>query len=282
MRWLSAHWFPRCLLRLGLGGCGVTGAGPGVLKRIVAAAALAVVTAGCGSGSVTSHAAGGRFTVTMSAEAVHRASAAGLSLGQVVMRALGRINALLPGPATTITIGYSQNPKDLIPQLGTYGYTDPITGQVMIRFGPASQASPRQVLTLWLPRALAHEVSHSVRILSGPGFGQVLADQTISEGIATAFDQAAFPGPPDPWGAAITPVQECALWQQAQPVLNVAGLYERWMLGGHGIPHWTAFTIGYHIVHGFLRQHPHTSWPAVVADYPDTIMSGSHYQPCPH
>ena len=43
--------------------------------------------------------------------------------------------------------------EEASPQLGTYGYTDPITGQVMIRFGPASQASPRQVLTLWLPRA---------------------------------------------------------------------------------------------------------------------------------
>lgn len=281
MRWFSSRWFPRRLLRPGPGGCRVTRPGPDLPGWIAVAAALAVVTAGCGSGPVTSHAAGGRFTVTMSAEAVHRANAAGLSLGQVVTRALGRINALLPGPATTITIGYSQNPKDLIPQLGTYGYTDPVTGQVMIRFGPASQASPRQVLTLWLPRALAHEVSHSVRILSGPGFGLVLADETISEGIATAFDQAAFPGPPDPWGAAITPVQECALWQQAQPVLDVAGLYDRWMLGGPGIPHWTAFTIGYHIVHRFLRQHPHTSWSAVAADQPFTIMSGSRYQPCP-
>ena len=52
--------------------------------------------------------------------------------------------------------------------------------------------------------------------------------------------------------------------------------------GAKDDPHWTAFTIGYHIVHGFLRQHPHTSWPAVAADEPFTIMSGSHYQPCPH
>jgi uncharacterized protein YjaZ len=58
---------------------------------------------------------------------------------------------------------------------------------------------------------MAHEVNHSARILGGPGFGITLLPQIITEGIATAFDQAAFPGPPDPWTQAITRAQECTL-----------------------------------------------------------------------
>jgi uncharacterized protein YjaZ len=51
-----------------------------------------------------------------------------------------------------------------------------------------------RALHLWLPRDLAHEVNHSVRILDETEFGTTLLQQIISEGIATAFDQAAFPG----------------------------------------------------------------------------------------
>jgi uncharacterized protein YjaZ len=49
------------------------------------------------------------------------------------------------------------------------------------------------------------------------------------------------------WAAlsAITHSQECALWKQAQPLLGQSGLYDQWMFGGGGIPHWTGFTIGY-------------------------------------
>jgi hypothetical protein len=60
-----------------------------------------------------------RFTVTFSAQALEKA---GPGLPQVVARALARINALLPGPPTTITVSYSDS---VIPQTGTSGYTDP-------------------------------------------------------------------------------------------------------------------------------------------------------------
>jgi uncharacterized protein YjaZ len=35
------------------------------------------------------------------------------------------------------------------------------------------------------------------------------------------------------------------------------------MFGGPGIPHWTAFTIGYDIVTDYHRRHPDTSWSAI-------------------
>jgi Predicted Zn-dependent protease (DUF2268) len=278
------RWFSRCRylgrpIGRGPARSRVTGPAAAWFRPLVAVAALVLVAAGCGPGAVTEHVANGRFTVTISAEALRHASRDGVNLRGVVTGALGRINALLPGPATAITIGYSRQHR--IPQTGTSGFTNPQTGKVMILFGPTPQVSPKTVLTFWLPRALAHEVEHSVRILAGPGFGLTLAPQTITEGIATAFDQAAFPGRPDPWDAAITPAQECTLWKQAQPLLGQPGLYDQWMFGGQGIPHWTAFTIGYHIVQEFLRHHPHTGWSTLAAEYPTTITGGSHYQPCP-
>jgi uncharacterized protein YjaZ len=136
-------------------------------------------------------------------------------------------------------------------------------------------------MQLRMPRALSHEVDHSVRILAGPGFGDSLLEEIISEGISSAFDMAAFPGTPNPWDRAISRSQECALWKQAQPLLAEYGLYGQWMFGGGGVPHWTAFTIGYDIVTDYRQRHPDTSWPTITTASAATILAGSHYQPCP-
>ena len=228
---------------------------------------------------MTEHLAGNRFTVTFSAAALAKASADGMSLPQVVARALARISALLPGPRTAITVSYASSAQ-VIPQTGTNGYTDPDTADITIGFGPTPQASLSTIMRLWLPRAFSHETDHSVRILAGPGFGGSLLEQLITEGISSAFDTAAFPGTADPRDRAITHSQECALWKQAQPLLGQTGLYDQWMFGGGGIPHWTGFTIGYDIVTGYHQHHPDTGWPAITAASAATILAGSHYQPC--
>lgn len=201
-------------------------------------------------------------------------------MSRLVASTLDRINALLPGPPTTVTVT-TGSPSALIPQTGDYGYTSPATGQVNLQFGQTPQTSLIGSLNLWLPRDIAHEVNHSVRILGGTGFGTTLLQETITEGIATAFDQAAFPGPPDPWNQAITPAQECALWKKATPQLGDTGLYDLWMFGGSGVPHWTAFTIGYHIVNDYRNRHPDVSWATLTSASAASILTGSHYQPCP-
>jgi len=105
---------------------------------------LSLVATGCGTGTgaVSEHVAGGRFTVVLSADAVGHAKMTGISLSQLVTGALDHINVLLPGPATTITIDYGGSRlMPLIPQTGTDGFTDPKTGHIMIVFGPTAQAS---------------------------------------------------------------------------------------------------------------------------------------------
>ena len=162
------------------------------------------------------------------------------------------------------------------------GFTQPLTAHIWTWFGATPQVSTREALRFWFPRDLAHEINHAVRILTGPGFGPALLQQLISEGIATAFDQAAFPGPADPWTHAITQTQECAQWEKAEPQLGYTSFYNTWMLGGHGIPHWTGFTIGYHIVNQYRSHHPGVSWAALTSTRAEAILAGSHYQPCPH
>jgi hypothetical protein len=234
-----------------------------------------------GGRSATGSTAQKRFTVLLSPQARQLASSAGASLSQLVASALNHINALLPGPPTAIVVQIGK-PSQLVPHTGVNGFTSPATGQIILQLGRTAQPPLAQTLHLWLPRDLAHEVNHSVRILGGTGFGSTLLQQTISEGIATAFDQAAFPGPPDPFGQAITRAQECTLWEKVQPRLGAANLYNLWMFGGPGVPPWTAFTIGYHIVNDYRNHHRNVRWAQLTAASATAILAASHYQPCRH
>lgn len=243
---------------------------------LISIAALALVAAGCGAGPTS---AKDRFDVTFDTGAVNRAEEHGANLRQLVAHALDRINALLPGPKTAIFIEYDAA-SNVIPQTGTNGFTNPQTGHITIGFGPGSQTNYQTTLSFWLPRTLSHEINHSVRILAGPGFGTSLLEDTITEGISSVFDEAAFPGPPNPWDNALKASQECTMWKQAKPLLGDSGLYAQWMFGGGGVPHWTAFAIGYHIVRDYLHHHPHTSWAALTSTSASAILAGSHYQPC--
>jgi hypothetical protein len=234
------------------------------------------------AGPLTQQVANGRFTVTFSSAALQAARAAGINLPAVVSHALGRITALLPGPHTTITVGLAP-PGTVIPQTGTAGMTNVTDepGQVTVSFSSTQQASLGRAVEFWLPRTLSHEVDHSVRVLAGPGFGNTLLTQIISEGISSVLDEAAFPGPPNPWDRSISPSQECTLWNTAQPDLGDAGMYDLWMFGSPGvIPHWTGFTIGYDIVKDYRDRHPQVSWAALTSASAATILAGSGYRPC--
>ncbi|HUY98329.1 MAG TPA: DUF2268 domain-containing putative Zn-dependent protease [Verrucomicrobiae bacterium] len=230
-----------------------------------------------------------RFTVHLTARAVQKASAVGVNLPTVVHRSLVRINALLPGPPTTISVVYmgpgqviseGRLQSGVIPDNGTAGVTNVTTGEVRVGFGPTAHVRLATSIRTGLPRTMAHEVDHTVRILRGPGFGSTLLDSLISEGIASAFDIAAFPGPPDPWENALIPAQQCTWWRKAVLDLPDRSLYEQWMFGYFGVPRWTGFTLGYHIVQAYRLRHPHESWRALTDTSASAILVGSHYDPC--
>jgi hypothetical protein len=132
--------------------------------------------------------------VLLSPQARQLASSAGVNLSRLVASTLDRINALLPGPATTIAVT-TGSASLLIPQAGVSGDTSRGTGQVFLAFGQTAHATLTRTLDLWLPRDTAHEVSHGVRILGGTGFATTLLQQMISEGNTNSF--ALPPGPAD-------------------------------------------------------------------------------------
>ena len=219
-----------------------------------------------------------RFTVAIGSQVQAAARAVGVSIDSVVTGALERIDRILPGVPTQIDIALG---TQVIPELGVNGYTSPSNGQIAIIVDPTSQIPFAKTLRTWLPEALSHEVNHSVRILGGPGFGASLAETLVTEGLATAFDSQASPGLVEPWMNALTPTEEASLWERMQGSLNTTGVavYDQWFFGSAGIPRWTGFTIGYHIVADYLRRHPQSTAGSIVHLSATTILSGSKYSP---
>ncbi len=231
-----------------------------------------------------------RFRVHLTADAVHHARLAGVDVRTVVDRALVRINTLLPGSPTTVFVSYllpyhilTAGPgvnAMLIFQTGTAGETAYRTGVVHVAFGPTARVRPVTSIRFWLPRTLAHEVDHSVRILDGPGIGFTVMEQVVSEGISSNVDTAACPGQPVRWTHSLTAAGRCIWWRKIQPYLTDEGLYQQWMFGYFGVPRWTGFALGYYLVRAYHLRHPRQSWDAITKLAAAAILAGSRYQPC--
>jgi Predicted Zn-dependent protease (DUF2268) len=219
---------------------------------------------------------GHRFTVAIGQQAIRSATAAGVSLPEVVTAALNHIGALLPGSTTQIGIILG---TQVIPEIGVTGFTDPSSGEITITLDPHSQIPYKQTLLEWVPDTLSHEIDHAVRIEGGPGFGNTLEEALISEGLATAFDEEAWPNLHDPWADAVMVPQEAALWQRAQSDLALSGrqVYDEWFFGIGGIPRWTGFTIGYHIVRDYLSRHPNMTAASLIDEPATATVAGSGY-----
>jgi hypothetical protein len=68
-----------------------------------------------------------------------------------------------------------------------------------------------------------------------------------------------------PSDSARTPVGDSGNPKIQPPSALAPGLYNQWMFGGSGVPHWTAFTIGYDSVKDYRHRHPGTSWAALTS-----------------
>jgi hypothetical protein len=228
-----------------------------------------------------------RFAVTLSPGVVSEANNNDVPIQSLAEQDLARIDSLLPGPPTSVTITVG-DPDQILPAVGTVGFTDPESGAITVGLDPSWSLEPADI-SRSLARTLAREVAHSVRITSGPGFERTLLDQLVAAGTQTAFDQSAFPGPPDPWVGALTARQECQQWKHLRPVLEKVGLHPEVLLGGpvdaqvfgeSTMPPATGRDIGYDIVADYLASHPGVSWATLAETPAKTIFSASGYLPC--
>ena len=155
-----------------------------------------------------------------------------------------------------------------IPQIGVGGFTDPRTGDVSIWIEAKPPGGLRKTLETWIPGSVAHELHHSSRIRTGPGYGNTLAQALVSEGLADHFAEEAFPKTPSqPWDHALTKAQERSLWLAGRRELNVPFGYDHpsWFFGGGDMPQWAGYTLGFIIVGRYL-DHRRTASETVAVD----------------
>jgi uncharacterized protein YjaZ len=128
---------------------------------------------------------------------------------------------------------------------------------------------------------MAHELHHSTRILDGPGYGTTLLEAMITEGGAEAFVRATFPdAPPISWVQPLDADVEADAWHRAQRELHEpddVARHEAWFFGGHDLPRWTGYKIGYAIARDYLDRHPDRSAADLALMPAAEIMSGSRF-----
>ena len=204
-----------------------------------------------------------------------------VDLGETVRHAMATISDDLDATPTDVSI--SAGSYRVIPDVGIGGSTDPRTGEVIVSMDARSPLTPRELLTIWLPLVLAHELHHSSRVLDGPGYGSTLLDTMISEGAAEAFVRDTYPdAPPIPWVRPLSPSTERRVWREARASLDEpddTDSYERWFLGKADLPRWTGYRLGYAIVRAYLRRHPDVDAAASARLGSHDIFAGSAFDP---
>ena len=245
------------------------------MRSVILVAALGLLAGGCGGGArQQSSLEGTAFTVSVAADAQSAARASGVDLRRLVIASADKALALLPHRGR-IQITVRVNPDVTIPEIGIGGYTNP-RGNVSLGIDP-THANLRHVLKTWIPSTVSHELHHSSRIRSGPGYGVTLGQAMVSEGLADRFSYEVFPHlPPKPWDHALTKAQEHASWLQARPLLNDHDYsHSEWFYGGGATPRWVGFTLGYDIVGRYLTDH-HQSPSDAVTIPAATVLASFH------
>jgi len=202
-----------------------------------------------------------------------------IDVRSVVRNALDRIEGRLHGPPVSISIAAGSYLP--IPDVGIGGQTDRRTGDVQISMDARRPTTAHDFLTVWVPIAMAHELHHSERILSGPGYGSTLRDAIATEGGAEAFVRETYPAAPTiPWVAPMTPSEKASVWRRLEPLLGAADdldVHQTWFVGGGALPRWPGYRLGYELVRDYLARHPHVSAAQLAAIPPGRIFAESGF-----
>jgi uncharacterized protein YjaZ len=144
----------------------------------------------------------------------------------------------------------------------------------------------------WVLYILAHERHHSawgyhyffVRQRRG---GNLLSG-LVSEGAADSLSHLLCPGLHPDWVDVLTPEEETRQWKMMQAHLYETDpdgrLHRRFFFGSgasesaeDGAPWNTGYTIGFHIVQGYLKAHPSANIVEWLECDPEEILAGSGY-----
>ncbi len=218
------------------------------------------------------------FTVQIDAAAEQLATGVRVDLDEIVRRELGSVAAALHSPRATVNLVI--NPKAAIPEVGVGGFTNPATGLVTVSLDPQSRIGVAKTMRVWVPLTLAHELSHSTRVLNGPGYGTTLVETIVTEGLADQFSRSLHSDvPPIPWDDALTRRQEHDLWTAAQGEATNLQIHGRWFFGTGDVPRWAGYTLGAHVVAAYRARNPRVAWADVTRLPAEQIVAASGYAP---
>jgi hypothetical protein len=110
-------------------------------------------------------------------------SQAGIDLQRLVSDTAATALPRLPHRGQ-VRIRVRVNPEKVVASGGVGGDVDHVNGNVAVWFDDTPSGGLRTALKIWLPVSLAHELHHSSRIRTGPGYGRTLGEAMVSEGLA--------------------------------------------------------------------------------------------------
>ena len=167
--------------------------------------------------------------------------------------AVDKISKTIPLSDTDIVI--YDNPHGVIPELGIGGYT-PSPHLVFIYIDPGFP-NLSNMLSETFKRTLAHEMYHALR-WKNPGYGKTLLEALITEGLADHFDMEINNCSPNLWDQALTEKQFRRMSIRVKKDYSNRNYNHNDWFGGskkRGIPRWTGYSLGFHLVGEYLKNH---------------------------
>jgi len=241
-------------------------------------AVLLALTAACSHSASTPTRSATPVKVHVSDAVLTLARTQNIDLLTPLQRTVDAVVATLDSPRTTLDVDL--DPTRVIPEVGEGGYTDPRTGAVQLWVAPTSPVGLRAELTTWLDLGAAHELNHSTRILSGPGYGTTLLKTMVTEGLADTFASTIVKAAPvPPWDIALSMTQLSAYWKKAEPLLDRSdlALNRTWLFGGPGVPRWTAYSLGAHLVASVRAADKTLDWKHLTREDASAVLAASAY-----
>ncbi|HEV7675796.1 MAG TPA: DUF2268 domain-containing putative Zn-dependent protease [Candidatus Angelobacter sp.] len=169
--------------------------------------------------------------------------------------ALRKSARLLPGPDTTVYV-LAADPDAAYIRTdlhGTAGYTFG-AGKILLQVAPTADWQE------WLPYTVTHEYHHSAwtwkHYADQPSWP--LLHGILFEGKADVFAHTVFPKQTATWANTLAPVQEASVWQKMKPELASTDFRanDKFLFGREGVPKLAGYTIGFHIVESYIKNHP--------------------------
>lgn len=181
------------------------------------------------------------------------------------------VGKLLNIPYITITV--YPKPSWTIPETGEGGYTVS-EDWIRIAIDPKSKKySFKDIIKKHLPATIYHEMNHIARCRS-VGYGDMLLEAVISEGIASVFEKEQWKTVIPPW--AKFNEKEIAnllkIVRERNKKKDRTYNHGEWFLGKGKLPRWTGYKVGTYIIESVRKNSPEISWQKLTKMRADKVI----------